>query len=108
MLDSALQEINAARDDKLLRGRSTAEEKFAEFIISRRARAGRRGSLSNLVPLPMSRRDIADHLGLTVETVSRVITRLEREYVVRVISEGLQSMGSTERPLLFEGGYKVA
>jgi hypothetical protein len=33
MLDSALQEINAARDDKLLRGRGTAEEKFAEFII---------------------------------------------------------------------------
>jgi CRP/FNR family transcriptional regulator, anaerobic regulatory protein len=86
----------------LLLGRGTAEEKLAEFIVRWRARAGRKGALANLVPLPMSRRDIADFLGLTIETVSRIITKLERENVVRVTSEGLQLMGSTERPLLFE------
>jgi len=107
MLEAALQEKTAAHDHMLLLGRGTAEEKFAEFIISWRARAGRRGALANLVPLPMSRRDVADFLGLTIETVSRVVTKLERENVLRVTPEGLQLMGSTERPLLFERSYKV-
>ena len=107
MLEAALQETNAARDHMLLLGRGTAEERFAEFIVGWRARAGRRGALSNLVPLPMSRRDIADFLGLTIETVSRVVTKLEREKVVRIIPEGLQLMGSTERPFLFERSFKV-
>ena len=56
----------------------------------------------------MTRRDIADFLGLTVETVSRTITKLEREKVVRVMPGGLQLMGSTERPLLFERSYNAA
>ena len=104
MLQAALQETNVARDHMLLLGRGTAEEKFAEFIISWRARIGRVGVLANLVPLPMSRRDIADFLGLTIETISRVLAKLEREHVIRVIPEGLQLMGSTERPLLIERG----
>ena len=106
MLEAASQETNAAHDHMLLLGRGTAEEKFAEFIISWRARAGGKGVLTNLLPLPMSRRDIADYLGLTIETVSRMITRLERENVIRITSEGLQLMGSTERPLLFERSYR--
>jgi CRP/FNR family transcriptional regulator, anaerobic regulatory protein len=107
MLEAALQEITAAHDHMLLLGRGTAEEKFAEFIVGWRARAGRRGALANLVALPMSRRDIADFLGLTIETVSRVVTKLERENVLRVTPEGLQLMGSTERPLLFEKSHKA-
>ena len=55
---------------------------------------------SNLVPLPMSRRDVADYLGLTIETISRLLAKLERESVVRVLPRALQLMGSTERPLL--------
>jgi CRP/FNR family transcriptional regulator, anaerobic regulatory protein len=58
------------------------------------------------VPLPMSRRDIADFLGLTIETICRLLAKFEREDVVRVIPEGLQLMGSTERPLLFKGTRK--
>ena len=102
MLEAALQEINAAHDHMLLLGRGTAKEKVVEFVVKWRARAGRKGALANLVPLPMSRRDIADFLGLTIETVSRIVTKLERENVLRVTSEGLQFMGSTDRPLLFE------
>ncbi len=102
MLEAALQEINAARDHMLLLGRGTAKEKLVELVVRWRARAGRNGALANLVPLPMSRRDIADFLGLTIETVSRTITKLERENVLRVTSEDLQLMGSTDRPLLFE------
>jgi CRP/FNR family transcriptional regulator len=108
ILEAALHESNAAHDHMLLLGRGTAEEKFAEFIFRWRARVRRGGALSNLVPLPMSRRDIADFLGLTIETVSRVVTKLERENIVRVTSEGLQLMDSTERPLLFERSFNVA
>ena len=102
MLEAVSKEIDAARDHMLMLGRCTAEEKFVEFIITWRARVGRRGALANLVPLPMSRRDVADFLGLTIETVSRLLAKLERENVVRVIPEGLQLMGPTERPLLCE------
>jgi CRP/FNR family transcriptional regulator len=106
MLEAALQENCVSRNHMLLLGRGTAEEKFVEFIIGWRAKVRRHGVPTNLVPLPMSRRDIAD-LGLTIETVSRVIKKLERENVIRVSREGLQLMGSTERPLLFERNCKI-
>ena len=57
-------------------GRSTAEEKLAEFITSWRARVGGAGILTNLAPLPMSRNNVADYLGLSDMRTSRD-TRLE-------------------------------
>jgi CRP/FNR family transcriptional regulator, anaerobic regulatory protein len=107
MLESTARETNAARDHMLMLGCGTAAERLVEFIIKWRKRVGRKGALANLVPLPMSRRDIADHLGLTIETISRLLAKFEREDVVRVIPEGLQLMGSTERPLLLERNRKI-
>jgi len=107
MFEASLRETSAARDHMLLLGRGSAEQRLAEFIISWRARTGRAGVLSNLVPLPMPRNDIADFLGLTNETVSRVLAKLERENVIRFIPKGLQLMGSTERPALFERSCHV-
>ena len=108
LFETSAQEIDATYEHMVLLGRATAEEGFAEFIIRWRARVGRTGALGNLVPLPMSRRDIADYLGLTIETVSRVLCKLERDNVLRVVPEGLQLIGPTERPILFERSYKVA
>jgi hypothetical protein len=79
-----------------------------EFIIDWRARDGRPGALAKLVPLPMSRRDIVDYLALTIETVSRVLGKLEQENVLRVVPEGLQLMGPTEGPLLFARSYIIS
>lgn len=108
MFEAALRETSAARDHMLLLGRGSAEQRLAEFIISWRARIGRAGVLSNLVPLPMPRNDIADFLGLTNETVSRVLAKLEREDVVRLVPKGLRLMGSKERPLLLERSYNFS
>lgn len=108
MFEAALRETSAARDHMLLLGRGSAEQRLAEFIIGWRARIGRAGTLSNLVPLPMTRNDVADFLGLTNETVSRVLAKLEREDVLRLIPKGLKLMGSKERPLLFERSYNVS
>jgi CRP/FNR family transcriptional regulator len=42
------------------------------------------------LPLPMKRRDIADFLGLTIETVSRTFTQLEREKIIINVPTGIR------------------
>ena len=55
----------------------TARERVGSFLLERTH--GKTG----VVELPMSSRDIADYLGLTIETVSRVLSKLEREGAIR-------------------------
>jgi CRP/FNR family transcriptional regulator len=102
MFEAALRETRAARDHMLLLGRGSAEQRLAEFIISWRARTGCADKLSNLVPLPMTRNDVADFLGLTIETVCRALSKLEREGVIHIVPKGIRLAGPKERPLLFE------
>ncbi|MBX9710198.1 MAG: helix-turn-helix domain-containing protein [Xanthobacteraceae bacterium] len=88
-------ELSLAQDQMLLLGRKTAEEKVAAFLINLQSRYGRIGPTSVTVPLPMSRQDIADYLGLTIETVSRTLTKLAREKIILVVPDGVRLL-STE------------
>jgi CRP/FNR family transcriptional regulator, anaerobic regulatory protein len=81
----AVRELGQARDHMVLLGRRSAEEKVATFLIGWRDRLVRLRGPSATVPLPMSRQDIADYLGLTIETVSRTFTKLEREGVIEIM-----------------------
>jgi len=85
----AVRELNLARDHMVLLGRRSAEEKVATFLVGWRDRLSQLKAASDMVPLPMSRQDIADYLGLTIETVSRTFTKLEREGVIEIIPGGI-------------------
>jgi CRP/FNR family transcriptional regulator, anaerobic regulatory protein len=81
----AIRELSQAQDHMVLLGRRSAEEKVATFLIGWRDRLAELSPLGRMVPLPMSRQDIADYLGLTIETVSRTLTKLERDGVIEIM-----------------------
>ncbi|VXB76409.1 Crp/Fnr family transcriptional regulator [Luteimonas sp. 9C] len=78
MLAQACSELDATRGNLMLLGRLAPGERLAGFLVELGARQQPRGGASDHVDLPMTRADIADHLGLTIETVSRSFTRLRQ------------------------------
>lgn len=85
----AIRELSHARDHMVLLGRRSADEKIATFLLGWRDRLFSLKGSSDTVPLPMSRQDIADYLGLTIETVSRTFTKLERHGAIEIIHGGI-------------------
>jgi CRP/FNR family transcriptional regulator len=79
LLEMANDELIAAQEQMLLLGRKTPSEKLASFFL----RLSRNNEKWQLAPSPitlsMTREDIADYLGLTIETVSRTFTKLKTE-----------------------------
>jgi CRP/FNR family transcriptional regulator, nitrogen fixation regulation protein len=73
------RELRRAQDRALLLVKS-AQERVASFLLEMAERAG----AGNTIELPMSRQDIADYLGLTIETVSRTLTGLESAATIEV------------------------
>jgi CRP/FNR family transcriptional regulator len=74
----AASELAAAQRQLLLLGRKTARERLCSFLVERRHDG------SGIIKLPMSRTDIADYLGLTIETVSRTLSQLRAEGLIRM------------------------
>jgi len=68
----------------LLLGKRSADERLAAFLFSLSQRFGMRGYSSSEFNLSMSRNDIANYLGLAVETVSRLFSRLQEEGILMV------------------------
>jgi len=78
-LRMASTNLQHAEDHLLLLGQKTALERVANFLVEMEHRSAAAGVLA----LPMSRLDIADYLGLTLETVSRALTMLKKRGVIR-------------------------
>lgn len=81
LLATACNELASAQEQMLLLGRKNAGERLASFLLARSHEAGscHNGKPAERMRLPMSRAEIADYLGLTVETVSRTFTRFRAE-----------------------------
>lgn len=88
LLEMTENELELAQDHIVLLGRNTAAEKLAQFLLSfgKQAAAGAPADAPVNVFLPMSREDIADYLGLTIETVSRGLSNLKRSGVISLPS----------------------
>lgn len=106
LIQFATRELDMAQNQLLLLGNGSAEEKIAIFLVSWRDRLARLSVFSETVPLPMRRQDIADFLGMKLETVSRTLAKLEQKNVIRVVPHGVFLTG-LEQTLLFTGrGYQ--
>ena len=83
----AAHELAAARQQVVLLGRKTAAERVASFLLmldARRISSGSGEELEGDITLPMSRSDIADYLGLRIETVSREFSALKASRLIRL------------------------
>jgi CRP/FNR family transcriptional regulator, nitrogen fixation regulation protein len=78
LLSMTTDNLQHAENHMLLLGRKTSLERVAAFLIE----MDRRLTAAGVMPLPMSRRDIADYLGLTLETVSRALSQLNDQGVL--------------------------
>lgn len=79
-------ELADTRDQMLSLGRKSAAEKLATFLLGICRRNNFAGQTEDIIHIPMKRCDIADFLGLTVETVSRNFTKLKQFGVISMLS----------------------
>lgn len=79
LLQTACNELVAAQEQMLLLGRKTARERVASFLIARSEANLPCTTPGDAVALPMTRSEIADYLGLTIETVSRTFSKFKSE-----------------------------
>jgi CRP/FNR family transcriptional regulator len=87
LLDMSRDELAAAQEQMLLLGRKSAREKVLSFLLLRaRNEYDLDEAETTALDLPMSRGDIADYLGLTIETVSRTFTALKEEGLIELPS----------------------
>jgi len=84
LLKLALMSLNRAHDHLLTVGRNDAGGRMAAFLLEIADRQGTRDN--DTISLPMARADIADYLGLTIETVSRVLTKFKEAHIIRLAS----------------------
>lgn len=82
LMELALKEMVRAQEHLLVVGKQCALEKLAVFLVDL---ADRQGGL-DCIDIPMTRTDIGDYLGMTIETVSRNLSKLKSEGVLHLRS----------------------
>lgn len=87
VLQQSSNELAVAQDHLMTLGRKSARERVAGFLLQLYRRGLDRGAVDDSqLWLPMRRSDMADHLGLTLETVSRIMSEMKRNGVIQMQS----------------------
>lgn len=85
LLDASRTSLLRCREKTITLGRKSAAERIATFLLTMAERIGSEVETGVHLDLPMSRRDIADSLGLTIETVSRQLTLLRESKLIETL-----------------------
>jgi len=85
ILNIVNHELSVAQDQIFLLGKYTAKERLLQFFLNLSKQRNKLGWVDNPLRLSMSRSDIANYLGLTIETISRTISELKTERLIRMI-----------------------
>ena len=96
LLVMTANKLEHAENHMLLLGRKNSLERVAAFLMEMDGRLAAAGVMT----LPMTRRDIADYLGLTVETVSRALSQMRRAGVLDFLSKTQRDIAILDRPRL--------
>jgi CRP/FNR family transcriptional regulator len=84
------QEITREQNVMLLLGNMRAEQRFAAFLVNLSARYAARGYSSTNFQLRMSREEIGNYLGLTIESISRLLSRFKKQNLLRVSNREIE------------------
>jgi CRP/FNR family nitrogen fixation transcriptional regulator len=98
LLNMTTNNLQHAEDHMLLLGRKTSLERVAAFLLE----MDRRLTSSEVMALPMCRRDVADYLGLTLETVSRALSYLHERGILGFVGQGQRHIVLLDRAQLAE------
>ncbi|MBO4223103.1 helix-turn-helix domain-containing protein [Bradyrhizobium neotropicale] len=96
LLNMTTNNLQHAEDHMLLLGRKTSLERVVAFLLE----MDKRLTAAGVLALPMCRRDIADYLGLTLETVSRALSRLHELGILGFIGNNQRQIVLLDRPQL--------
>ena len=86
LLHLTSHELTLAQDRISVLGKFSATERLAKFIFNISEQRKRIGWKNNPISLPMTRQDIADYLGLTLETVSREFSKLKTSNIIKILN----------------------
>lgn len=84
------QEITREQNVMLLLGNMRAEQRFAAFLVNLSARYAARGYSATTFQLRMSREEIGNYLGLTIESISRLLSRFKKQNLLRVSNREIE------------------
>ncbi len=98
LLNMTATNLRHAEDHMLLLGRKTSLERVAAFLLEMDLRL----TAAGVMALPMCRRDIADYLGLTLETVSRALSTLHDQGILGFLGQSQRQIVLLDRPKLAE------
>jgi CRP/FNR family transcriptional regulator, anaerobic regulatory protein len=83
-------EITRDQNAMLLLGNMRAEQRFANFLVNLSSRYKARGYSSTSFQLRMSREDIGNYLGLTIESISRLVSRFKKQGLIKVSNRSIE------------------
>ena len=85
ILNLVNHELAAAQDQIFLLGKYSAKERLLQFFLNISSQREKLGWGGNPIRLSMPRSDIANYLGLTIETVSRTLSELKNDQIIKMI-----------------------